>query len=349
MASTHRIYIGTYTRSGSKGIYASSVSADGTLGEPRLEAEAPNPTFLALSPGGKYLYAVCSGTGWASSYRVDPQTQALSPVQVAVPDAGPTPCHVSVNPSGTIALVAHYHLGMAAAIPLRGDGTLGMPRSVAHAGKGPHPVRQTSPHVHSGTYSPDGRFALLCDLGLDRVYVYRVDPESVSLVPANPPYVPAAPGAGPRHSAFSTDGRFAFVINELANTLVVYGYDAASGRLEEKSGVALLPPDFKGEATSAEVRVHPNGRFVYASVRGPDTLSVFALGQGGQLTLVETVPCGGRGPRGFTLSPDGAWLVCAHQDSNSLCSFDVDAETGRLSRVPGTRDLSSPVCVAFLD
>ncbi len=347
----HRILIGTYTKAASRGIYSTALDrASGALGAPVLAAEAPNPTFIALSPDRRFLYAVCAGDAWASSFGVDPATGALSPVQQHGPGAGPTPCHISVDPTGRIALAANYHLGLAAAIPLKGDGTLGTPRVVGHSGRGPHPSRQTQTHVHSATFSPDARFAIVCDLGLDRIYSYRVDPGSVSLQPGDPPYVESAPGAGPRHFAFGTGGRHAYAINELDNTIVAYEYLPPNGGLVRLQAVSLLPQGYRGDATAAEVRVHPGGRWVYGSCRGPDTLSLFAVhGPTGTLSPVETVPCGGKGPRAFTLSPDGGWLVCAHQDSGTLCSFRVDPATGRLTRAPGAIEVSMPVCVAFLD
>ena len=349
-ASFHRIFIGTYTRSGSRGIYSISLdAATGALGAPELAAEAPNPTFIALSPDGGILYAVCAGASWASSFRVD-RAGKLTPIQQDEPGSGPTPCHISVGAEGTIALAANYHLGLAAALPLNADGTLGTPRVVAHDGKGPHPTRQTSSHVHSTYFSPDGRFALVCDLGLDRVYTYALDRERVIMEPGTPPYIAATPGSGPRHLAFGREGMHAYVITELGNTIMVHDYAASNGELSLVQTVSVLPQGFAGESTAAEVCVHPNGRYVYGSSRGPDTIAVFSVEENtGRLSPVEFVPCGGKGPRSFSLSPDGTWLVCAHQDSNTLCSFRVDGATGRLARIPGTIAVSMPVCVQFLD
>ena len=350
-SARHRLFIGTYTRATSRGIYSVALDGEtGALGAPELAAAAPNPTFVALSPDRRFLYAVCAGEAWASSFRVEAATGRLSPVQQREPGSGPTPCHIAVDSSGTVAIAANYHLGLAAAIPLGPDGALGEPRVVAHSGSGPHPSRQTQPHVHSTNFSPDSRFAIVCDLGLDRIYTYRVDRTGVSLEPGDPPFVETAPASGPRHIAFGIGGRHAYAINELDNTVVAYDYLPSNGGLVRLQAVSLLPASYAGEATAAEVRVHPNGRFVYGSCRGPDTLSVFSVhGPTGTLTPVETVPCGGRGPRSFSISPDGRWLVCAHQDSGTLCTFGVDPETGRLKGVAGTVPVSMPVCVVFLD
>jgi 6-phosphogluconolactonase len=350
MASkTHRLFVGTYTKASSEGIYSLELNAvTGALGAPALAAKAPNPTFLALSPDGGTLYAVCAGPAWASSFRVDPSSPALQPLHQAAAGAGPTPCHIAVDRSGRFAIAANYHLALAAAIPLGPAGALGAPRVVAHAGNGPHPRRQDTAHVHSANFSPDGLFAIVCDLGLDRVYTYRIDEKAVALAPGTPPWIQAAPASGPRHLAFGASGRHAYVINELDNTVVAYSYDAASGSLTHQQCVSVLPAGFSGESTAAEVRVHPNGRFLYGSSRGSDTVAVFAIdATTGNLSVVEVVPCGGKGPRNFTLTPDGAWLVCAHQDSDTLCSFRVDGLSGRLARIPGTASVSMPVCVVF--
>ena len=347
----HRIFIGTYTKGKSRGIYSVALDpSTGALGTPEVAADAPNPTFLALSPDRRFLYAVCANSGWASSFQVDSEALRLSAVQQVAAGAGPTPCHICVDGSGRIALAANYHLGLAAAIPLNADGTMGAPRVVAHSGKGPHPSRQTQSHVHSTYFTPDGRFAVVCDLGLDRIFTYKIDREAVALSPGVPPFVASAPGAGPRHLAFGRDGTRAYAINELDNTVTDYAFEASSGLLSPGRSVSVLPPGYRGDATAAEVKVHPNGRFVYGSGRGPDTIAVFAVDEStGALSPVEFVPCGGRGPRSFSLSPGGDWLVCAHQDSDSLCSFRIDGGTGRLARVAGTVSVPMPVCVLFLD
>ncbi len=304
----HRLFVGTYTKGASRGIYSLTLDAQtGALGVPELAAPAPNPTFLAFSPGREWLYAVSAGPAWLSSFRIDAASHRITAIEQAPPGDGPTPCHVAVDSGGRVALAANYHLGQAAAIPLRPDGTLGKPRVVAHTGKGPHPARQASPHPHSTNFSPDGRFALVCDLGLDRIYTYAVDREATALVPAVPPYLSTAPASGPRHLAFGPTGRSAYAINELGNTVVVYAYDPVTGLLAERQSVSVLPAGYQGEASAAEVAIHPNGRFLYASCRGCDTLSVFAIdGASGGLAPVETVPCWREGPAAFLALPGGA-------------------------------------------
>jgi 6-phosphogluconolactonase len=345
----YRLLIGTYTKGTSRGIY--SVTLDrttGALGAPELAAEAPNPTFIALSPDSRFLYAVCAGPGWLSSFRVDPASPRLVPVQIATADASPTPCHVAIDATGKIALAANYHLGKAAAIPLGPEGTIGVPSVVTHSGHGPHPTAQTTPHVHSTNISRNNSFALVCDLGLDRIYTYAIDRAKVALRPSEPPYISSAPAAGPRHLAYNADGSLAYIINELDSTVTSYRCDQ-SGRLVHVQTISALPENYQGAFTAAEVKIHPSGRFLYASCRGPDTLCLFTIDQAsGLLSFVEFVPCGGKLPRNFGISPDGKWLVCAHQGSDTLCVFKIDPSSGRLSRIDGTAPVSMPVCVLFL-
>lgn len=350
-SGSHRLFIGTYTKGASRGIYSVTLdAATGALGAPELAAEASNPTFLALSPGREFLYAVCAGPGWASSFRVDPASARLRAVHQAAPGDGPTPCHIAVDPTGRVGLAANYHAALAAAIPLGPDGSVGPARVVAHTGRGPHPTRQATAHVHSANFAPGGGFALVCDLGLDRIYTYAIDRASVGLSPADPAFIAAAPASGPRHLAVERTGRHVYAINELANTIVAYAWDGTTGRLSPRQTVSVLPEGHTGNATAAEVAIHPNGRFLYGSCRGPDTLAVFGMDAAtGDLSPVETVPCGGRCPRHFAISPDGRWLVCAHQESHTLCAFGVDGATGRLRRVPGSAAVPMPVCALFLD
>lgn len=348
-ASEYLIYLGTYTRSTSKGIYAVRLDArTGALSTPELVAETANPSFIALSPDKSHLYAVSEASTMAVPFATDLATGKLTPLQ-AQDAGGKAPCHLVVDRTARTLVLAHYHSGIVAALPIAPDGTLGAPGSVIqHTGHSVNPTRQEAPHVHSVTLSPDNRFVIVCDLGLDRVFTYALDAATARLTPAATPWVATAPGAGPRHAAFSTDGRHVFVINEMGNTLISYRYDAATGALSPVDTQPTLPAGFSGESTTAEVRVHPNGRFVYGSNRGHDSITVFAFDAAtGRLTLIEHVPTGGKNPRNFALSPDGNWLVAANNLSNSLTVFRVDPATGRLSPVPGHTSVPMPVCVLF--
>jgi len=350
--STHHLFIGTYTRDGSKGIYSLQLDADtGALTAPAVAAETKNPSFLALSPDHRFLYAVSESEEMAAAFAVDPGTKRLTPLQTPQPAGGKAPCHLVVDRTGRTLVVANYHTGVVASLPILADGALGQPGSIIqHTGSSVNPDRQASPHVHSVTLSPDNRFVIVCDLGLDKIFTYRLDPAAATLAPADPAFVRTAPGAGPRHTAFSTDGRHLFAIAEMGNTLTCYAYDAATGALAPRDTQSTLPADFKGENTTAEVRVHPNGRFVYGSNRGHDSIAAYAFDAAAEkLVPLGITPVGGRGPRNFALSPDGRWLVAANQNSDSLTVFRVDPDTGRLTPTAATATISTPVCVLFAD
>lgn len=348
-ASEHLIYLGTYTRSTGKGIYAVRLDGEtGKLSQPELVATTSNPSFIALSKDKSHLYAVSEGATMATPFAVDLDTGKLVPDE-SRDSGGKAPCHLMADSTERCLVVAHYQNGIVASLPINEDGSLGPVKSIhQHTGSSVNPDRQEAAHVHSANISPDDRFVIVCDLGLDKVFTYALDAATASLTPAEIPYVATAPGAGPRHSAFSTDGRFVFVINELNSTLTSYHYDANTGALTEADTQPTLPADFTGHSTTAEVRVHPNGKFVYGSNRGHDSIAVFAFDDdAGKLTSIDHTSTRGRNPRNFNLSPDGKWLVAANQQSNSLTVFRVDAETGKLTPTEHTAEVALPVCVVF--
>jgi 6-phosphogluconolactonase len=350
--TSFRIFIGTYTRERSRGIYAIQLNAStGQFSTPELAAETPSPSYLTLSPRRDTLYAVSESEAMAVAFRVQPDRAHLEPFADSQNAGGTAPCHLAVDHTGRTLLVANYHTGVVASLPIMPDGELGPIRSlIQHQGSSVNPERQSSPHAHSVTVSPDNRFVLACDLGLDKIFSYQLNPDNATLSPANPPFTATTPGTGPRHLAFSSSGKLAFVIGEITGTLTSYRYDKTSGSLRALDEQSTLHPPPKVENRSAAVRVHPNGRFVYASNRGADDIAVFAFDEdSGRLTWLENIPTDGKGPRDFALSPEGRWLVVANQDSNSLTSFAVSAETGRLTRSSGQADLSMPVCVLFAD
>jgi len=351
LPASHLIFLGAYTKSTGRGIYAVRLDATtGALSAPTLAAEAPNPAWVALSPDRKFLYAINESQAQAIGFAVDAATARLTPLRAATAPTANSPSHLAVDATGRVLVAANYRDGYVAAMPIRADGTLGSPTAIKHSGSSVNPARQTQPHVHSVTISPDNRFVIVCDLGLDKIFSYALDVSKAQLTPATPPFVATAPGAGPRHFKFGSDGRHAYAINEMGNTVAAYDYDAARGALTPRQTVTTLPADFKGENTTAEVRVHPIGKFLYGSNRGHDSLAVFAIDAAtGLLTPVEIVSSGGKTPRNFALSPDGAWLVCAHQDSDNLTVFRVDPATGRLSRVASEARVPMAVCVLFYD
>lgn len=357
-AREHLVYVGTYTKTSSKGIYVARFDSDtGKLGEPALAAESVNPSFLAFFPDRRHLYAVGEGegasfngrpSGTVTAFSLNPADGTLALINVTA-SAGSAPCHLSVTPDGANALVANYSSGNITVLPIRGDGGLDGPSYVdQHTGKSVHPSRQKGPNAHSINPSADGRFAFAANLGTDKIYLYRVDSTTHTLAPAEPASVSLEPGSGPRHLAFAPDNRHAYVINELANTITTFAFDAKTGVLTTLQTVPTLPSDFTGKSTTAEIAVHPSGRFVYGSNRGHDSIAVFkADADTGTLTFVEHVSTQGRNPRNFALDPSGRWLIASNQDSDSLVVFAIDAATGRLTPTGQTVTVGMPVCVRF--
>jgi len=356
LASSLLIFIGTYTPKdgASRGIYTITLDpVHGVLGAPRLAAETPNPTFLAWHPDGRTLYALGQGpgpdgstSGGAVAYRFDAATGGLTPLNARGTDGGGT-THLAADATGRMLVTVSYGGGQVASFPLAADGSIG-PRAswITPAGTlGPNTRRQDKPHPHSVTLSPDNRFAYVCDLGLDRIFRYRLEPATGTLVPAGE--TATAPGAGPRHSKFSADGRFFYVINELDGTVATYAVDAEGG-LTARQVLSTLPDGFTGANTTAEIRISPDGRFVYGSNRGHDSLAAFARDPAaGTLTRVEIVPSGGGHPRNFNLSPDGRWLLCANRDSDNVVVFRVDPASGRLTPTGSIATVPQAVCVLF--
>ena len=345
------IFIGTYTRSTSKGIYSLALDpSTGQLSAPQLAAETKDPTYLALSPDKKTLFAVCAIPKMAVSFRVGASQGSLHALDTELPEgSGPTPCHIACDATGRALVICNYHTGVVAAAPVHSDGTTGAAQVIIHSGKGPNPKRQQTAHVHSAFITPDNKHAIVCDLGQDKIFTYRLDAASAQLAPAHPPFVAAAPGSGPRHFVFGKDGKSGYAIDEIANTVTAYAMDPWSAALTPLQTLSTVPAGVGEENTGAAIRIHPNGRFLYASNRGADnSIAIFRIdGGNGKLTPVDRVQAGGKGPRDFALSEDGRWLVCAHQDSDTIVSFSVDPNSGKLTRIPGAQAIPMPVCVLF--
>lgn len=352
------LLIGTSSGPGgpNQGIYTVQLDADtGKLSGSTLSAAVGNPGFLAAHPAGRFIYSAGesgrtpdgNAIGAMFAYAFEPSHGSLAPLNSA-PTGGLAATHLAVDATGRMLIAASYHGSQVLAYPIGPDGRLG-PRSAAISlsGKlGPSTQRQDKPHPHSVTLSPDNHFAYVCDLGLDRIFCYRLDSAKATLTPAGEFAAPA--GAGPRHSKFSADGRFLYVINELTSSVSVYACNCGTGALELKQTLSTLPAGFTAYNICAEIQVHPSGRFVYGSNRGHDSIAVFARNaEDGTLTPIEIVPCSGKHPRHFALSPDGAWLVCAGRDSNNLASFRVDPATGRLSPAGESAGVPVPTCVLF--
>lgn len=351
------VYFGTYTGPKSKGIYRADFDlSTGRLGPVELAGELTNPSFIAIHTSHKYLYAANEvgsiggkKTGGVSAMAVDSKTGKLTLLNQES-SQGTGPCFVAVDREGKNALAANYGSGSVACLPIRDDGRLGEATSaIQHEGKSVDPRRQEGPHAHSINLDPAGRFALACDLGLDKIFVYRLDAAAGKLTPAELPWATVAPGAGPRHLAFHPSGKFAYVINELNSTVTAFTYDADRGALSNLQSVSTLPNGFKGTNYPADIHVHPSGKFLYGSNRGHDSIAIFAIdAKSGKLRPVGREPTQGKNPRNFNIDPSGRYLLAANQDSDNIVVFRVDAATGKLQPTGAIATISKPVCIQFL-
>jgi 6-phosphogluconolactonase len=332
--------------------------AQGTLSAPVLAADSQNPSFLAIHPTRDWLYAVNEiGTyegkpgGSVSAFAINRETGALTPIN-RQSSVGGGPAHLVVDHGGRNVLVANYGGGSVAVLPIGADGGLRPSTAfVQHTGSSVNPDRQKEPHAHSVNVDANDRFAYVADLGLDKVMIYRLDAAKGTLTAGEPPFAATSPGAGPRHFAIHPQQKFAYVINELQNSVTAFTRDAATGGLTTLQTISTLPADVKPlpSYSTAEVLVHPSGRFLYGSNRGHDSISVFTIDQAsGRLTFVETVPTGGSTPRGFGIDPSGAYLVAGNQRSDSVVVFRIDRSTGRLTATGSRIEVGAPVSVKFV-
>ena len=352
----YTVYFGTYTRKLSKGIYVDRLSLpDGKLGPAELAAETSNPSFVALHPSRRFLYAVGEmygqgqRGGTVTAFAIDAASGKLTLLN-HVSSRGAGPCHLMVDKTGKELVVVNYGSGSVASFPIKADGSLGEAASfIQHEGSSVDPKRQQGPHAHSVNISANNRFAVVADLGLDKLFVYRLDPVKATLTPNEPPFTKVKPGSGPRHFAFHPSGKFGYVINEMGNTVIAFAWDGQRGVLKELQTISTLPKDFTGTSNCAEVQVHPSGRFLYGSNRGHNSIAVFSIDtRKGTLTPVEYVSTQGRTPRNFGIDPTGSFLIAANQDTNNLVVFRIDKKTGRLTPTGQTMEMGAPVCVRFM-
>jgi 6-phosphogluconolactonase len=351
------VYFGTYTGAKSQGIYVSRFdSTTGKLNAPELAAEITNPTFLAIALGGNFLYAVSEvdeiggkPTGAVVAFALDARTGKLTPLNQQNSGGG-GPCHIAVDVTGKCLLVANYGGGSIAALPINADGSLGEAvTKIQHAGSSVNPDRQAGPHAHSIFPSPDNRFTLDCDLGLDKISINHLDASAAKLTPSEPPFATVVPGSGPRHLVFSADGKFVYVINEMGGTVTAFNYAPRNAAMTEVQMISTLPKGFSGNNTTAEIALHPNGKFLYASNRGHDSIAAFAVDRKtGKLTFVEHQSTLGRTPRHFAIDPTGRWLLAENQGSDSVVVFAIDSGTGKLKPTGQTVSLGAPVCAVFV-
>ena len=351
-------FIGTYTQSTSEGIYVHRFDSDTGALEPVSAASgAENPSFLALHPSGRFIYATSEveefdgkSQGALYAYSVDAEAGELRFIN-RQGSVGPGPCHAIVDRSGRYVLAANYHGGSVCVLPIREDGGLDPAcEFIQHEGSSVNPRRQREAHAHSINLDPQNHFAYVPDLGMDRVFIYRFDQDSGSLSPADPAFAEVNPGFGPRHFTFHPDGRWAFVNNEIGSTITGFERDPETGALTEFQTIGTLPSGFSGTNSTAHILVHPSGRFLYVSNRGHDSIAIFAVDDAtGRLTAVGHQSTGGRTPRNFEIDPSGSLLVAENQNSDTVVTFRIDMESGLLTPSGSVARVPMPVCVKFLD
>lgn len=357
------VYVGTYTQPEAHvlgkgaGIYLYRMDlASGALAFDSVTTGPVNPSFLALDPRRRFLYAVSEVAtmtgapgGAVYAYAIDPKTGRLAYLN-RQPRCGRAPCYLSVEPTGRCVFVANYACGTVAVFPIEEDGRLGPSSGVVqHEGSSVNVERQEAPHPHSIVADPTGRFVFVADLGLDKIMSYRLDAIRGTLTPNDPPWVAVQAGAGPRHLVFHPQGRHAYLMNELDATLTAFAYDAARGALTPVQTVETLPATYSGLRHGADVHVDAAGRFVYASNRGHDSLVVFAIdAASGRLAYVGRTSTHGKTPRNVALDPTGTFLLAANQDTDTIVTFRIDGPTGALSPTGHVTEVPTPVCIQMM-
>jgi len=352
-----RVYIGGRGRRRGGAIYRCRLDlATGAPTAPRVAAEVPNPSFLAIHPSRRFLYCVNEGRGFAgtegggvSAFAISPGSGELTLLNQR-PSGGAWPCHITLDRQGSYLLGANYGGGSVFVLPIGKDGRLGERTAfIQHTGRGVHPKRQTAPHAHSINLDAANRFAFAADLGLDKILVYRFDAAKGTLAPHEPPFVATAPGAGPRHFAMHPCGKWAYAINELNSTVTAYAYDAARGVLKPVQTVSTLPKGFDGANACAEVLLHPSGKFLYGSNRGHESIAIFAVDAAtGKLRGLGQEPTRGKHPRNFRIDPTGAYLLAANRDTSNVVVFRIDGETGALKATGHSVKVPGPACVKMV-
>lgn len=353
-AKKHVLYVGTYTKGMTNGIFVYSFNdQSGRLVDLKRPAISNNPSFLTISPNKKNLYAVSEfenqdegQSGGISAFRIEPDNKLTLINHILI--HGSNPCHVTLSPDGKKLVASNYNGGYLSFFNILADGSVSdMVQRIQHEGSGPFPGHQTEPHAHSARFDTTGKLLFAADLGIDELKIYDIASGEKMASPHAQPFVKLAPGSGPRHFDFSADGRFIYVINELSSTITVlmkYG-----GEWKQIQTIKTLPKDFKDESWSADIHLSADGRFVYGSNRGHNSIAVFKRDPiNGKLDMIETVPVEGDWPRNFAIDPSGRFLLVANQKSNDITIFKIDQPTGKLSYTGFKVPNESPVCLQFL-
>ncbi|HKO59637.1 MAG TPA: lactonase family protein [Pyrinomonadaceae bacterium] len=348
------VYVGTYTSGTSEGIYLYRLNlSSGELNHVATTKGVKDPSYLVLSPSRRYLYAVNEveefagkKSGAVSAFAVDQRSGELRLLNQQ-PSLGGSPCYVTVDPNGKFVLVANYSGGNVGVLRVLADGSLGAATDMQqNQGSSINSERQQGPHAHCIELGPKSRFAYICDLGTDKIMIFRFDRRQGKLLPAKTPWVQTKPGAGPRHLTFHPSGKYAYVMNEMHVTVSAYAHSSADGNLKEVQTVPALLREPTAADSGADIHVSPDGKFLYCSNRGHDSITAFKINQrNGTLTLIAHEPTGGKTPRNFAIDPTGSFLLVANQRSDNIVTFRRDKRTGRLAATGHVADVPSPVCL----
>lgn len=351
-----QLFVGTYTSEKSKGIYTCRFNSDtGQLSVEGLAAETPNPTFLAIHPNKRFLYAANEishfdgmASGSVSAFEIDPASGHLTLLNQQS-SGGTGPCHLVVDATGRFVLVANYGGGSIASLPIQPDGRLGASVSfIQHTGSSANALRQDAPHAHSINLDASNRRAYVADLGLDKILVYDFDDRTGTLKLNASLTANQRPGAGPRHMAFDRKSHFAYVINELDSTITTFAHDNSKGSLQALQTISTLPFTWTNQNATAEIEVHPSGKYVYGSNRGHDSIAIYSVDGKGMLKAVDFPFVMGRSPRNFTIDPPGQFLLVANQNTDNIIVFRIDEATGNLTDTGYKVGIGAPVCLKFL-
>ena len=349
------VFISAFAAGEKGAIHAFELNADtGALKPVAQTTDVENPFFMSLSSDQRFLYSIHAKAFGGdepeevAAYALDGRSGKLKLINRASAK-GSASCYLDVDSTGKAILVANYSSGDVASLPIGADGALGDPISYfKHEGSGADPKRQKGPNSHCFVVSPDNRFAFAADLGIDKVMSYRLDAATATLTPNDPAFTKSPPGAGPRHLTFHPNGKFVYVINEIGNTLSVYSYAAESGSLTDLQTISTLPADYEGRTHTADVKITPDGKFLYGTNRGHDSIAAYRIGEDGKLTLIEITPSLGKGPQNLAIAPGGQQLLCANMPGNNVIVFRIDANSGKLSALGDAVEMPMPSCIMIV-
>lgn len=355
-AANPLVYISAFTSGDEGAIHAFELDiANGSLRPLHRDASLENPFFIAISPDHQTLYSIFAPTfggknpEQVAAFRIDQKSGELKPLGNQS-SRGTASCFLEVDATGKSVLVANYSSGSVASYAVQPDGSLSEPVSfVQHVGSSVNPKRQAEPHAHCFVVSPNNRFAYAADLGIDQIVCYALDPATAELTPNTQPFVRTPPGGGPRHLTFHPNGKQMYVINELQNTITSFDFSAESGMLVERQTIATLPADFEGVSHTADVKITPDGRYLYGTNRGHDSIAAFRIADDGQLSLIEIADSLGKGPQNLAITSDSSLLICANMPGDNVAVFRIDPTTGKLTAAGPTIDVPRPSCVRIIE